>query len=169
MNFIFRGDHMQLPQALVQLKPRIARRQSRWSDGQADRLVFAIESFEPRHASLANFALPVVKHSAGGRSLPLFSTCCCLGQSWRSHSSSRQPCAPQPATSVGLASANHPSHDSSCSAGREPPTVRKKICSSVIFAPEGAPFPDPSANTAAVCASTPARNSSSEPCATNLP
>lgn len=39
-------------------------------------------------------------------------------------------------------SPRYPSQESSCSAGREPPTMRRKICSKVSFSPVGcAPLP----------------------------
>src|SRR5436309_3039565 len=46
----------------------------------------------------------------------------------------------------------HPSHDSSCSVCREPPTVRRNICSSVIFSPDDEPSTNPSTAPVGVCA-----------------
>ena len=54
---------MQLPQAFIHLEPGIHCEQNFCADGQADRRALAIECFQPRHASLTNFALPIVEHS----------------------------------------------------------------------------------------------------------
>ena len=64
-------DYMQLPQALLQLEPRVKRAYGLSADGQADRLVLAVEGSEPRHASLTDLTLPVVKHSVYGGSAAL--------------------------------------------------------------------------------------------------
>src|SRR6185437_8567023 len=59
------------------------------------------------------------------------------------------------------------SHDSSCGARPVPPTMRRKISSSVSVSPAGAAAsPSPPAATPAA---TPCRSSSSDPCATKRP
>ena len=60
----------------------------------------------------------------------------------------------------------YPSHESSCSAARVPPTMRRKISSRVSFSPGAAAATD---SGCVACACTPVRSSSSEPCATSLP
>ena len=53
---------MQLPQAFIHPEPGVHRRQGVCADGQADGHVLAVESTQPRHASLTNLALTVVEH-----------------------------------------------------------------------------------------------------------
>ena len=62
---------VQLPEALVQLEPRVYCAYGLSADGQADRLVLAVEGFEPRDASLTDLTLLVVKHGVYGGSAAL--------------------------------------------------------------------------------------------------
>src|SRR5207248_2569077 len=55
----------------------------------------------------------------------------------------------------------YPNQDNSCSVDLVPPTMRRKMSSSVHFPPVS--------DVPGVCDSTPVRNSSREPCATNMP
>jgi hypothetical protein len=70
IDFTFGSDHVQLAQAFIHLESGIDRRQDRSADGQTDRLVLMVESVQPRHTSLTNFALSVVKDSVGRVCLP---------------------------------------------------------------------------------------------------
>ena len=57
---------MQLPQAFIQSEPRIHCREDFWTNRQREGFVLAVESLQPRDATLTNLALIVVEDSVAG-------------------------------------------------------------------------------------------------------
>ena len=58
---------MQLPQAFIQFEPGTDRALAFPTDWQGERVVPAVECFQPCHASLTNLALPVVENAVHGK------------------------------------------------------------------------------------------------------
>ena len=60
---------MQPPQAIFHPEPRIHRRYDISADGEAYGALLVIERLQPRHTSLANFALPIIEQNSADPSI----------------------------------------------------------------------------------------------------